>query len=56
MAELGVQAHVIEAVLNHVSRARAGAAGIYNRAAYGPEKREALELLAAHLDAVVAGV
>ena len=34
MAELGVQPHVIEAVLNHVSGHRAGVAGVYNRATY----------------------
>jgi integrase len=55
MAELGIQPHVIEAVLNHVSGSKAGVAGIYNRAAYGPEKRHALNLWAAHLESVVAG-
>ena len=37
--------HVIEAVLNHVSGHRAGVAGIYNRATYAKEMREALERL-----------
>src|SRR5262249_42440820 len=32
MAELGVQPHIIEAVLNHVSGHKGGVAGIYNRA------------------------
>lgn len=49
MADLGVQPHIIEAVLNHVSGHRAGVAGIYNRATYAPEKRAALELWAGHL-------
>ena len=31
MADLGVQPHVIEAILNHVSGHKAGVAGIYNR-------------------------
>ena len=31
MADLGVQPHVIEAVLNHVSGSRAGIVGIYQR-------------------------
>ena len=31
MADLGVQPHIIEAVLNHVSGHKAGVAGIYNR-------------------------
>jgi integrase len=49
MADLGVLPHVIEAVLNHVSGHRAGVAGIYNRALYGAEKREAVERWAQHL-------
>ncbi|MEC5322753.1 tyrosine-type recombinase/integrase [Aurantimonas sp. A3-2-R12] len=43
LGDLGVLPHVVEAVLNHVSGHRAGVAGIYNRAAYAKEKREALE-------------
>jgi integrase len=50
---LGVQPHVIEAVLNHVSGAKAGVAGIYNRSTYEPEKRTALNLWAEHLLAIV---
>jgi integrase len=53
MADLGVQPHVIEAVLNHVSGHKAGVAGIYNRSTYAPEKRAALELWAAHLMAAI---
>src|SRR5262249_25564095 len=34
MAELGVEPHVIEAVLNHVSGHKAGIAGVYNKARY----------------------
>ena len=34
MAELGVQPHIIEAVLNHVSGHKSGVAGVYNRATY----------------------
>ena len=55
MADLGVQPHIIEAVLNHVSGHRAGVAGIYNRAAYAAEKREALERWAAHVERIVGG-
>ena len=36
MAELGVLPHVVEAALNHVSGARAGVAGVYNKATYAP--------------------
>lgn len=55
MADLGVLPHVIEAVLNHISGHRAGVAGVYNRAAYSAEKRQALDLWAAHVEALVAG-
>lgn len=55
MAELGVLPHVVEAVLNHVSGARAGVAGVYNRASYAGEKREALDLWAAHV-AILCGM
>ena len=54
MADLGVQPHVIEAVLNHVSGHRAGVAGTYNRAMYSAEKKAALKLWAEHLRQFVA--
>jgi integrase len=52
MAELGVQPHIIEAVLNHVSGHKAGVAGIYNRARYEGEMREALQRWADYLDKI----
>jgi hypothetical protein len=55
MAELGVQPHIIEAVVNHVSGYKGGVAGIYNRAAYDKEKRAALNLWAEHVMALVEG-
>jgi len=55
MAEIGVQPHIIEAVLNHVSGHKAGVAGIYNRASYSAEKCTALNLWAEHLMAAVEG-
>jgi len=55
MAELGVQPHIIEAVLNHVSGYKGGVAGIYNRATYDKEKGEALNLWAEHVMALVEG-
>jgi integrase len=55
MAELGTLPHVVEAVLNHLSGSRAGVAGIYNRATYLPEKRQALDMWAAHIEALVSG-
>jgi integrase len=53
MAELGVQPHIIEAVLNHVSGHKAGVAGIYNRARYEGEMRDALQRWADHVDGIV---
>jgi integrase len=53
--ELGVQPHIIEAVINHVSGHKAGVAGIYNRATYEKEKRIALDSWAEHLTAIVEG-
>jgi len=53
MAELGIQPHVIEAVVNHVSWHKAGVAGIYNRAAYSADKRQALQIWTDHLTGVV---
>jgi integrase len=53
MAEIGIQPHIIEAVLNHVSGHKAGVAGIYNRATYEKEKRAALATWADHLLATV---
>jgi integrase len=54
-AEIGIQPHIIEACLNHVSGHKGGVAGIYNRAAYEPEKRTALERWAEYLLAIVEG-
>lgn len=49
MAGLGVEPHVVEAVLGHVSTFKGGVAGTYNRHAYAREKREALALWADHV-------
>jgi integrase len=55
MANVGVMPHVVEAVLNHVSGHKAGVAGVYNRASYANEKRQALDVWAAHVGALVGG-
>jgi integrase len=55
MADLGVQPHIIEACLNHVSGHKAGVAGIYNRSTYEPEKATALTIWADHVAAVIGG-
>jgi integrase len=49
MADIGVQPHVIEQILNHQSGHRAGVAGIYNRSSYEREVRAALALWADHI-------
>lgn len=54
MADLGIQPHVIEAILNHVSGHKSGVAGIYNRSTYASEKRAALELWGTHIAALLA--
>jgi hypothetical protein len=55
MAEIGVQPHIIEAILNHVSGHKGGVAGIYNRAAYAEPMRAALERWADHIAAIIEG-
>jgi integrase len=54
-AGLGIAPHVVEAILNHIGAHRAGVAQIYNRSSYEREKRQALDLWAAHLTAIVEG-
>ena len=46
---LGVLPHIVEAILNHVSGHRAGVAGVYNRALYQAEIRDALQRWTQHL-------
>jgi integrase len=55
MAEIGIAPQVIEAVVNHISGHKAGVAGVYNKAAYLPERRAALQRWADHLEGIVAG-
>lgn len=55
MADIGVQPHVIEQILNHQSGHRRGPAGVYNRSAYAREVRAALALWAEHVRALVQG-
>jgi hypothetical protein len=52
MAEMGVAPWIVEAILNHVSGHKAGVAGIYNRAKYIDEMRQALELWANKVDEI----
>jgi hypothetical protein len=55
MAELGIRPDVIELCVNHVSGARGGIAGVYNRAELLPERRTALQRWAAHVVGLVEG-
>jgi integrase len=55
MADLGVLPHVIEAVLNHVSGAKRGVSGVYNRSDYAAQKRTALEKWSEHIETLVSG-
>ncbi|MEQ1649122.1 MAG: integrase arm-type DNA-binding domain-containing protein [Hyphomicrobiaceae bacterium] len=56
LGELGVSPHVISAVLNHVSTARASITqAVYNKHTYTAEKRDALERWGRRLDGIVAG-
>jgi integrase len=55
LGDQGVWPHIVEAILNHISGHKAGVAGTYNRAIYAAEKRQALDLWAAHVLALVEG-
>jgi integrase len=55
MAGIGIAPHIIEACLNHISGAKGGVAGTYNREQYAREKRQALEQWAAHVERIVTG-
>jgi site-specific recombinase XerD len=55
MAELGIQPHIIETILNHVSGHKADIAGTYNRASYARDVRNALAVWADHVEGIVTG-
>jgi integrase len=48
--KLEIPPHIVEAVINHISGARRGVAGTYNRAQYLEAKREALRKYADHVE------
>ena len=52
--DLAIPPHIIEVTVNHVSGFRAGVAGVYNRALYLEERRQALDAWAQHILALVA--
>jgi integrase len=52
--ETGIEPHVVEAVLNHVSgAAKRGVAGVYNRATYRTQKAAALAAWEGHIRSVI---
>jgi integrase len=52
LQRLGVRFEVTEAVLNHVSGARSGVAGVYQRYDWAAEKKAALDSWATHLSSI----
>jgi integrase len=55
LQRLGVRLEVTEATLNHISGTRDGIAGVYQLYDWAPEKRNALDVWAAHVMAVAEG-
>jgi integrase len=55
LADIGVQPHIIEQILNHQSGHKAGPAGIYNRSSYEREVRAALALWEDHIRTLIEG-
>jgi len=55
MADIGVQPHIIEQVLNHQSGHKGGIARIYNRSSYEREVKAALAMWADQVRALVEG-
>ena len=51
---MGIEPHIVEACLNHVSGHKAGVAGVYNRAAYAEPKRRAFEIWETHINMLLA--
>jgi integrase len=55
MHESGIEPHIADAVLNHTPVSKSGVRGVYNRATYKTQKRQALDLWAAHVIEITAG-
>jgi integrase len=49
------QPHIIEACVNHIGTAKAGVAGVYNKASYINEKRQAFDVWGKFIEDLVAG-
>ena len=55
LQRLGVRFEVTEAVVNHISGAKSGVAGVYQRHDWKAEKRAALDAWAAHVGQILKG-
>jgi integrase len=55
LSKLGVQPHVIEAMLNHQSGSKAGVAGVYNRNPYEREVNQAMLMWSDHISNLIKG-
>jgi hypothetical protein len=55
MAGLGVSLPVTEKVLNHISGSFSGIVSVYQKHDFADEKRQALDLWAAHVDSLITG-
>jgi integrase len=53
LGDLGVQPHVVEAVLNHQSGTKRGVAGVYNKSPYERETKTAMALWADQVRSIV---
>lgn len=52
MAALGIEPHIIERVLNHVSGVNGGLVSVYQRHEYRDERRHALDLWSTHISSL----
>ena len=55
MSDLGIQPHIVEAVLNHASGHKRGVTGVYNRSPYAREVKNALAIWADHVVSISQG-
>jgi hypothetical protein len=55
MHDIGIEPHIVEAILNHYSGHRAGDAGRYNRSKYKDQIQSALGLWDSHLRSLIEG-
>ena len=53
MAKLNIAPHVVDKILNHVSRTIRGVAAVYNRHAYLEERKAALEAWGRYVESLV---